>query len=211
MGKRWKPNETSYLKRYAAKRRLAELAERFDTDEAAVRAKLDELGLEAVDHQRASGEPDPGIAVLEEGVQALHSKKYAQAEKLFARAEAEAAQTEVANLARRYQAAARSRRQEKSAAAPPDPYLEAVYERNLGNLDAALEICSRGGRQSKDERFAHLAASIHALKGDLDKAAKFLEVAIEMNPRNRVLAYNDSDFAVLRESPEYASLFAAGD
>ena len=211
MAKAWKPNETSYLKRYAGKRRVAELAERFTADEAAVRAKLDELGLEAVDHRRASGDPDPGIAALEQGVQALHAKKYAQAEKLFAQAEADAAQSEVANLARRYQAAARSRRPAKPGAGPPDPYLEAVYERNRGNLDAALEICSRGGRQSKDERFAHLAASIHAVRGDLDKAAKFLELAIKLNPRNRVLAYNDSDFAKLRASSEYAYLFASGD
>lgn len=211
MAKRWKPNETSYLKRYASKRRVAELAERFATDDATVRAKLDELGLEAADHLQAGMEADPGLAKLEAGLKALHGKKYAQAEKLLAQAEADAVQAEVANLARRYQAAARRRRPAKSGQLPTDPFLEAVYERNEGNFEAALEICSRGGRQSKDERFAHLAASIHALQGDLEKAAKFLEVAIEMNPRNRVLAYNDSDFAKLRASPEHAYLFAAGD
>lgn len=211
MAKRWKQKETTYLKRYAARRRVAELAKRFDTDEAAVRAKLDELGLAAVDHLQASTDPDPGIAPLEEGVKALHAKQYAKAEKLFAQAEEAADEADVANLARRYQAAARRQRPAKSGAPQVDPYLEAVYERNQGNLDAALEICSRGGRQSKDERFAHLAASLHALRGDLDKAAKFLELAIKFNPRIRVLAYNDSDFAKLRESPEHAYLFAAGD
>ena len=77
------------------------------------------------------------------------------------------------------------------------------------DLDAALEICSRGGRQSKDDRFAHLAASIHAVRGDIDKAAKFLELAIQLNPRNRVLAFHDPDFEALREEPEHADLFAA--
>lgn len=210
MAKRWKTDETTYLKRYAAKRRVGELAERFGVDAGAVRLKLDELELEAVDHHRPRDEPDPGIAPLERGIKALYAKKYAQAEKLLVQAESDALQSDVANHARRYLAAAQSRLAE-AARSKTDPYLEAVYERNQGNFAAALEICSRGGRQSKDERFAHLAASIYALSGEADKAAKFLEVAIQLNPRNRVLAYHDSDFAALREDPEYADLFTAAD
>ena len=116
----------------------------------------------------------------------------------------------MANRARRYLAVVRERLAKASKAAQ-DPYLEAVYERNQGNFEAALEICSRGGRQSKDERFAHLAASIYAVTGEPEKAAKFLELAIELNPRNRILAYHDSDFEELREDPEYAGLFASGE
>ncbi len=210
MAKRWKKDETTYLKRYAAKRKVEELAERFATDAKGVRAKLDEMGLEAADHQRLASQPDPGIESLDKGVKALHAKKYSQAEKLLAQAESDAVDSGVANLARRYLAVARER-QATAARSTADPYLEAVYERNRGNLEAALEICSRGGRQSKDDRFAHLAASIHAASGAADKAAKFLEVAIQLNPRNRVLAYHDSDFATLREDPDYADLFASSE
>jgi tetratricopeptide (TPR) repeat protein len=210
MNKRWSKEETTYLKRYAAKRRVQELAERFGVDANTVRAKLDEMKLEAADYQQPVHEPDPGIEPLEKGVKALYAKKYAQAEKLLVQAEAAAAQSDVANRARRYLAAARSRLKMSDEPAA-DPYLEAVYERNRGNLAAALEICSRGGRQSKDERFAHLAASLYALSGEPDKAAKFLETAIKLNPRNRVLAYHDEDFAALREDPDYAHLFAAVD
>lgn len=209
MAKRWNKDETTYLKRYSAKRRVRELAERFDVDAGAVRAKLDELNLEAVDHRAPSSEPDPGLAALEKGLAALHAKKYAQAQKQFTQAAEDAVQNEVANLARRYRAAATERLEADKGDA--DPYLEAVYERNRGNLEAALEICSRGGRQGKDERFAHLAAALHSLNGDIDKAAKLLETAIQLNPRNRVLAYHDPDFAALREAPEHAELFAAAD
>lgn len=209
MAKRWTKDETTYLKRYAAKRKVRDLAERFGTDEEAVRVKLDLLGLEAADHKRPSDEPDPGVAEIEKGVKALYGKKYTQAKKHFAQAEADAAQPEVANLARRYRAAARDRLAKAGAAA--DPYLEAVYERNQGNFDAALEICVRGGRQGKDHRFAHLAAAIYSLTGELDKAARSLETAIRLEPRNRVLAYHDSDFEALREDPQYAELFATGD
>jgi hypothetical protein len=62
----------------------------------------------------------------------------------------------------------------------------------------ALELCKRGGRQGKDERFAYLAASIHALRGEHDDALKLLELATEMNPKNRIHAYHDPDFAALR-------------
>ena len=210
MAKRWKKDETTFMKRYAATRRVAELAERFGTDTDAVRAKLDKMGLAAADHQRLPSEPDPGIEPLESGIKALYAKKYAQAEKHLVLAESKAAQSDVANLARRYLAAARSRLA-VAGKSTTDPYLEAVYERNQGNFAAALEICSRGGRKSKDERFAHLAASIYAASGESAKAAKFLQVAIQLNPRNRVLAYHDSDFAPLREDPEYADLFASAD
>ena len=205
MAKRWKKEETTYLKRYAAKKRLRELAERFGTDTETVRAKLDEMDLEAADYRRI---PDPGIEPLEKGLTALYGKKYAQAEKLLAQAEEAAEQHEVANRARRYLAVARER-QAKAEKTAVDPFLEAVYERNRGNFDAALEICSRGGRQSKDERFAHLAAAIYATTGELDKAARLLGVAIELDPRNRARAYNDSDFEALREDPEHADIFVA--
>ena len=207
MAKRWKKEEITYLKRYSTKRKVAELAKRFRTDGEEVRAKVDEMALEAADHRQTV---DPGVEPLEKGLAALYAKKYAQAEKLLAEAEAVAEQPDVANRARRYLAAARSRRQ-KSGKAAQDPFLEAVYERNRGNFAAALEICSRGGRQSKDERFAHLAASIYAVTGEPEKAARFLELAIELNPRNRILAYHDSDFAPLRDDPEYAHLFAAAE
>ncbi len=175
-----------------------------------MRAKLDELELEAIDHRRLESQPDPALGPLEKGVKALYGKEYAQAEKLLRQAESEAMGRDVANLARRYLAAVHSR-MEDSGKEAADPYLEAIYQRNRGDLDAALEICSRGGRQSKDERFAHLAAAIHALKGENEKAAKFLEVAIQLNSRNRVRAFHDADFDALREDPEYAGLFASAE
>lgn len=209
MAKRWKKEETTYLKRYGAKRTVQELAERFGVDAAAMRARLDETALRAADYPEGHGEPDPGVEPLEKGIQALYAKKYAQAGKLLEQAEEDAEQPDVANRARRYLAMVKSRMEGAETAA--DPYLEAVYERNQGNLEAALQICIRGGRQGKDDRFAHLAASIYALSGDVEKAAKVLETAIQLNPRNRVLAYHDRDFAALREDPAYADLFAAGD
>lgn len=209
MAKRWKKEQITYLKRYSTKRDIDELAKRFRTDGDTVRAKLDELGLEAADYKRVELPPDPALEPLEEGLEALYAKRWKQAEKLLTKAADEAEQPELGNRARRYLAAVHRQTAKKKAAS--DPYLEAVYERNRGRLDEALEICRSGGRQSKDQRFALLAASIHSLKGDLDEAARFLELAIEFDPKNRVHAYHDADFAALREEPDYAHLFAPSD
>ena len=38
-------------------------------------------------------------------------------------------------------------------------------------------------------------------------AGAFLTLAIELNPKNRIHAFHDTDFEVLREDPEYRQLF----
>ena len=89
-----------------------------------------------------------------------------------------------------------------------DPFLVAVYERNRGNVEEALAICGRGGRQKKDERFAYLAAGILSATGELDKSVALLAQAIELNPKNRIHAFYDTDFDALKESEEHASILA---
>ena len=67
----------------------------------------------------------------------------------------------------------------------------------------------RGGRQTRDERFAYLAASIHALREDHEAALRLLDHSIELNPKNRVHAFHDPDFATLRERGEIADRLRA--
>jgi tetratricopeptide (TPR) repeat protein len=88
-----------------------------------------------------------------------------------------------------------------------DPFLQAVFEKNRGNLAAALDLCRKEGREQKDERFAYLAASIHAVEGRLEEAVQALSRAIELNPRNRVHAYHDPDFAEIRRDRDHRQLF----
>src|SRR5436309_9919706 len=66
--------------------------------------------------------------------------------------------------------------------------LPIFYEKNRGNLAEALEMSRKGGRDQKDERFAYLAASIHALENRWDEAAQTLARAVELNPKNRIHA-----------------------
>ena len=213
MAKRWLKTDLAYLKRYAKTRSLADLAERFRSDPATMRAKLTELRLASRDGQ-GWVEPvvDPLLEVYEQGLKSLYRQRWAEASKLFARVAAEADQPELAQRARQHLEACRLKKEEEKAGEPTadDPFLLAVYHKNRGEYEAALQICSRGGRQSKDERFAYLVASIHALRGEMQEAARFLELAVGLNPKNRVHAHHDPDFAELRRRPEHAGLFGRG-
>ena len=207
MAKRWKSTELSYLKRYAKGRTVEELRKRFRTNTDEVEGKLKELGLSAKDSVGPGRlANDPQVILLEQGIKLMHQEKWREAEKVFARVIKETDVKLVARPARNY-AAICAEKLSKSDDKATDPFLEAVYERNRGNLDAALEICRRGGRCSKDERFAYLAAAVHAMREEWDDAAKFLALAIELNPGNRVHAHHDTDFAALQSHPEHSALF----
>jgi tetratricopeptide (TPR) repeat protein len=207
MAKRWKKQEVTYLTRYAEKRHVAELAERFRTNNDEVSKKLAELGLEAKDSASIRAlPPDPQLGIFEQGLKALHQGKWQEARKYFEKILGETGESDLAQRSRRYLEICRQNLV-KSGPKNTDPFLLAVYESNRGNYDEALALCSRGGRQGKDERFAYLAASVYCLMGDLEKASKFLALAIELNPKNRIHAYHSSDFEVLRDSSEYRHFF----
>ncbi len=208
MGKRWKSEEITYLKRYAKIRLTAELADRFKTDVEEVTAKLTELGLASKDSVvEMRIEHDPLVKVYTQGTRALYGKKWRNAKKLFEQVLVETDLPELRIGAQKYLEVCE--RHLGKPATDDDPFLQAVYERNRGNLDVALDLCTRGGRSGKDERFAYLASSIHALHGDHRKAAELLQTAISLDPKNRVHACYDSDFDAMRADDEFAGLFEA--
>jgi tetratricopeptide (TPR) repeat protein len=207
MAKRWKPQEITYLKRYSKSRTLDELAKRFKTKPEEVEKKLVELVLTSKDG--GGIKPRRKIHLVDEferGLKAFDRGKYGEAKKHFTRVVKETGEIDLAARAKRYLLICDSKISKKKTPSE-DPFLEAVYERNRGNLDEALAICSRGGRQSKDERFAYLAASIYAVMEDKENAVRYLELAIELNPKNRIHAFHEIDFEILRSDPDYRQLF----
>ena len=208
MAKRWKKEDITYLKRYAKKRRLDELAKRFRTDTKTVHKKLSELGLEAQDGVPAGPIVDEAlIEIFEQALKTLQRHKWEEALAMFEQAAKESDQSDFANRARRYAEVCRDKLQKEPPSTSEDPFLQAVIERNRGNFDEALDLCARGGRQGKDERFTYLAASVHSVTGEHKKAAELLAQAIALNPKNRIHAYHDSDFDELRANSEFKNLF----
>jgi tetratricopeptide (TPR) repeat protein len=153
-----------------------------------------------------SAAADPALDALTQGLAALQAKRWPQAVELFEKAVELSDRTEVRDRAKQFLSVSR----QKAAGAAKeesDPYLQALYEKNRGNLAEALEISRKGGRDQKEERFAYLAASIHAVEDRLDEAAEVLAKAIELNPKNRIHAFHDPDFAELRKNRDLRPLF----
>ncbi|MEA2599649.1 MAG: hypothetical protein QOF89_641 [Acidobacteriota bacterium] len=154
---------------------------------------------------------DPALEAFGQGLSALQAGDWKKAVEHLERAVETADRTDLRDRAQQFLNAARQKAgagDGKAARSPEaDPYLEAVYERNRGNLKAALDIAQKGGRDEKDERFAYLAASIHAVENRLDEAAQALATAVELNPKNRIHAFHDSDFAELRKNRDQRHLF----
>ena len=158
----------------------------------------------------AAAYDDPALDAFTQGLQALQQKSWSKAAELFESALAQSDRSDLSARARQFLASARQQMAEKPAAKEKeegDPFLRAVFEKNRGDLAAALDLCRKEGRDQKDERFAYLAASIHAVEGRLEEAVQALSRAIELNPRNRVHAYHDSDFAELRRDRDHRQLF----
>jgi tetratricopeptide (TPR) repeat protein len=148
---------------------------------------------------------DPSLDALTAGLAALQAKDWKKAVGLFEQAVETSDRPEVKDRARQFLQVSRQRLEAGGGkpaqdAVEADPYLLAVYEKNRGNLDGALEMSRKEGRDQKDERFAYLAASIHAAENRLDEAVQALSRAIELSPKNRIHAFHDPDFAELRKN-----------
>ena len=206
MSKQWSSSEVNYLKRFAASKRLEELAQRFDADVNEVKAKLAELKLASkegpVETSRAE---DPLVGTYEAAFEAMYKGDWKKAVKGFEEVLADSDLLDLTGNARQYLTVCRERLSEEEVP-ERDPFTAAVFHKNRGELDDALAVIKKNG-DGKDERFVYLTASIHSLSGDEKKAAEALRKAIELNQKNRVHAFHDPDFAGLRANQEYAHLF----
>lgn len=157
----------------------------------------------------AAGSGDPALDAFSEGLAALHDKDWKTASERLEKAIELADRSDLRDRARQLLAVSRQKAGEGGKSKEPevDPFLAAVYEKNRGDHDAALEMSRKGGRDQKDDRFAYLVASIHAVEGRIEEAAQALAKAVELNPRNRIHAFHDPDFAELRKNRDYRPLF----
>ncbi len=193
MAKRWKREDITYLKRYAAQRTLGELSIRFKTDEETVEAQLVNLGVAARGSDRARYVEDPAVAELEKAVRALHAGKLEQAKKSLDIA-LNCELSEVAGKAKLY---LRRLEMMSKAVQVGDPYLQAVYEKNNGEFANALSAAKRGGRWDKEGRFAYLGAAALMGLGEIEEAEQRLQTAVDLAPEFGIQAKVDPDFAEL--------------
>ncbi len=205
MSRHWSKSEVAYLRRFATTKKVAELAQRFDTEESEVRAQLAGLGVAARDSEPAAAVEQPELAGFEAGLRALYAQDWAEAERCFAAVLAASETVALSGRARQLLGVCRGRLAE-AAAEPADPVLLAVYHKNRGDYAAAQAALAGVARD--DDRGLYVRAAVHAAAGQDEQAAVALAAAIALNPVNRVHAFHDADFQALRRREEHAHLFA---
>jgi Tfp pilus assembly protein PilF len=73
------------------------------------------------------------------------------------------------------------------------------------HLDCAMQMVRKGGDSSPDHLYYAMALCA-GISGDTEAAFENLKQAIEMNPRNRVAARQDSDLAPILQQPRIQAL-----
>ncbi len=143
-----------------------------------------------------------------EALAALNGKDWTRAATLFQAVIQEDDLPEITGRARQFLAVAQQKAQPAAKeTGGQDSYLQAVIAKNRGDLERALEIAKQGDKGGKDDRFAYLVASIHALENRTEEAAEALSRAVELNSKNRIHAFHDADFTGLRSHRDYRHLF----
>lgn len=152
--------------------------------------------------------PDKQQQYYEEAVRLFHARKFDRADALFQKA------TEGPNRAVAHHAQVHSqicqqrlRPPEVTLKTADDHYNYAVTLMNARRLHEAAEHLQKALHLAPRADHLHYAlAATEALLGNPQGAYERLKKAIDLQPRNRILARGDADFAGVLEYPPLASL-----
>jgi tetratricopeptide (TPR) repeat protein len=148
------------------------------------------------------------VAHYEAAVGYLNLKKFAQARSRFEKA-ADGPDVALRHRAKVYAEICRSRIETsklrlKSA---DDYYNYGIRLMNDRQVDEAEHHLGEALKRDPNADHVHYATAVlQAIKGDTAGVHRSLSRAIELNPRNRPLALNDSDLATVREDPSISDL-----
>jgi len=88
-----------------------------------------------------------------------------------------------------------------------DLYDHGVYALNLGDFSQAKNFFEKALRMKPDEpHLLYSLAATHAQTGSHDQALDYLKRTIQLQPRYRTQALNDTDFTELRENKQFLEL-----
>ncbi len=88
-----------------------------------------------------------------------------------------------------------------------DLYDRGVYALNLGDFSQAKNFFEKALRMKPDEpHLLYSLAATHAQTGSHDQALDYLKRTIQLQPRYRTQALNDSDFTELRENKQFLEM-----
>ena len=152
------------------------------------------------------------LGAFEAAMRHFHEGRLAEARGFFSIAAAGPA-SDVANSARLRMAMCddRLRRQTAEPASADEYYNYGVALINTRKLAAARENLERALALAPQADHVHYALALaQALGGDIDSARNHLARAIELEPRNRLIARRDADFAPMAGHPMIGALLYPG-
>ena len=147
-----------------------------------------------------------------DAVKQFHGRHMGAARELFERAAA-GPERDVANRARQHMAMCDRRLQQETVnlQTAEDYYNYGVALINTRKLAEARQNLETALAMTPQADHVHYALALaQALGGDLETARDHLERAIELEPRNRLIARQDADFSAVARHPMFDTLLYPG-
>ena len=225
MTKKWTVDDTRWLKTNVARLDIQTLALKLGFPLEDVQKRIRQLKLVAAETspaprktptslKEAQKELSQARKEYEKAIELFHRRRFDEAAKRFEELiEKYPDEKEFRDRAKMYLAACRNGKRSRGAVPnePEELYHHAVFEKNRGNVDRALELLKKtAGRRDGDGRLHYLAACCHALQGDVDQALQSLKKAIAASDQNRIQARLDTDLTALRGHQGFTELLAGG-
>ncbi len=148
------------------------------------------------------------LSSFEAAMKQFHGRHMAAARELFERAAA-GPERDVANRARLHMAMCDRRLQQETVnlQSAEDYYNYGVALINTRKLPEARQNLEKALAMTPQADHVHYALALaQALGGDLENARGHLARAIELEPRNRIIARQDADFALIARHPMFDAL-----
>jgi tetratricopeptide (TPR) repeat protein len=148
------------------------------------------------------------LAAFEAASKLFHARSFAPAKELFEQA-ARGPERGVAHRAQSHadMCARRLERPIPTLESAEDFYNYGVALINTGKIAEARETLHKALAMAPNADHIHYALGLaQALSGDLDRAYENLKRAIEIEPRNRIIARQDADLAPLAGQPPFYGL-----
>lgn len=222
--RKWTDDDARWLKANYGRMDLQTLSKNLGLSLEELEKKIKQLKLVAPEPDKARKAPvslkeavretSAARKDYEKAIELFHKRHFEDAGRRFEELiEKHPDEKEFLDRARMYLAACRNGKKAKGPASsePEEIYHAAVFEKNRGNVEKALELLKKSaGKKDGDGRVHYLAACCFALQGDLEQSLQSLKKAIAADDHNRIQARLEADLTPLRGTQGFTELVAGG-
>jgi tetratricopeptide (TPR) repeat protein len=152
--------------------------------------------------------PESQLASFEAGSKLFHARKFREARERFLQA-AEGPERDVAHRARLHaeMCSQRLEQPEVQCQTAEDHYNYGVALLNTRKVQEACAYLERALQLAPDSDHIHYALAVaHGLSGDASRSHLHLKRAIELEPKNRLMARQDADLGNVAAQPQFQAL-----